>query len=391
MKVRLAVQVLSSSCARALEYLRKSGLSDFIDSLATETFVSKLDLLFDILNSKSLYAKGYKAVLSTEKYSMQVAVLKSCKDFLLQLQDSTGKRIVYTKRRTFVIGLCTTINSVLYLMENLFFGQGVNGVKLKYLMTYKLCQDNIETLFSIIRRRGGWSNNPTALQFSHAYRAILSHVGVVSSLSSSVAFDCSDDILGTGESSETSNLVLDNDYLSDESNVSTLPMLSSYVENVCSYIAGFVVKKLLPRCQCSTCRQLLVGVATGSNMCFVRLRDNGGLVTPSQSVVSIVQCCERYFRLLTSDQKPVHSVSKLGLSLETAVMSDIDISQVFENTDHLLDTACGIDNHVSSLVRQIVRFYLNIKKFHIVKSWNIAQRGTCVRQKMTKLVLFKNQ
>jgi hypothetical protein len=42
---------------------------------------------------------------------------------------------------------------------------------------------------------GGWNNNPTALQFSYTYRAILSHVGVVASHSSNVLTDSTNDIL----------------------------------------------------------------------------------------------------------------------------------------------------------------------------------------------------
>jgi len=76
MKVRLAVQVLSSSCARALEYLRTSGYNDFTDSEGTEAFLCKLDLLFDILNSRSVHGKGYKAVLSSVKIQMKIAVLR---------------------------------------------------------------------------------------------------------------------------------------------------------------------------------------------------------------------------------------------------------------------------------------------------------------------------
>jgi len=94
--------------------------------------------------------------------------------------------MVKTKRRTFVIGLCVTIDSIVYLFKKLLLGDGVNGICLKYLPTYRLSQDNIEIMFGIIRRRGGWSNNPTALQFSYAFRAVLSPVGVVGSHSSDV-------------------------------------------------------------------------------------------------------------------------------------------------------------------------------------------------------------
>ena len=38
----------------------------------------------------------------------------------------------------------------------------------------------------------------------------------------------------------------------------TLPALISYVRNMCSYIAGYVVRQFLPLHKCAICRELLV-------------------------------------------------------------------------------------------------------------------------------------
>jgi len=167
--------------------------------------------------------------------------LEESKNFLLNLEDSTGKKIVKTKRHTFVIGLCVTIDSIVYLFKKLLLGDGVNGICLKYMPTYKFSQDNIETMFGIIRRRGGWSNNPTALQFSYAFRAVLSPVGVVGSRSSNVLVADSDDIL---QPCEPDDVFVEDSFVSvHHSYCSLLPVLSSYVDNVCVYISGFVVRR----------------------------------------------------------------------------------------------------------------------------------------------------
>lgn len=60
------------------------------------------------------------------------------------------------------------------------------------------------------------------------------------------------------------------------------------------------------------------------------------------------------------------------------------------NNSHMAETVEGIDNHVYSLVRQIVRFYLVIRSNHYVQSFNTETRVS-VRQTLNKLVLFKNQ
>jgi len=105
----------------------------------------------------------------------------------------------------------------------------------------------------------------------------------------------------------------------------------------------------------------------------------------------IVRLAEQYLRVYVPSEKPVHAFSRLGTSLEIVVLQSVDLKQAFAETDHIENTIDEIDNHVSSLVRQIIRTYMRIRKFHMVKNWNISQKGLTLRQSLTKLVLFKNQ
>jgi len=181
--------------------------------------------------------------------------------------------------------------------------------------------------------------------------------------------------------------------LKDHDSATLLPKLSNYVENVASYIAGFVIRKLLPKLKCDECRCLLVNVQSEQtdSTSFLRLKNSGGLVIPSNTVTHTVRLAEQYLRVYVPSEKPVHAFSRLGMSLEIVVLQSVDLKQAFAETDHTENTIDGIDNHVSSLVRQIIRTYLRIRKFHIVKNWNISQKGLTLRQSLTKLVLFKNQ
>lgn len=61
MKVKYAVQILSSSVANALEFLESEDFEDFQGSSATVKFLRTIDRLFDILNSKNPFGKGFKA------------------------------------------------------------------------------------------------------------------------------------------------------------------------------------------------------------------------------------------------------------------------------------------------------------------------------------------
>ena len=44
---------------------------------------------------------------------------------------------------------------------------------LKYVLTYKLSQDDLEFFFGAIRSAGGFNNNPAAQQFTAAYKRLL--------------------------------------------------------------------------------------------------------------------------------------------------------------------------------------------------------------------------
>ena len=124
MKVKLAVQVLSSTCASVLEYLTTGWLQQFADTFATECFLRRLDQLFDCLNCRSLCGNGYKSPITVKNAVGRMQFLADTKNFLLNLTDSAGKRLAVTKRRMFVIGLCISTDSVMHLTQQLLLSNG---------------------------------------------------------------------------------------------------------------------------------------------------------------------------------------------------------------------------------------------------------------------------
>jgi hypothetical protein len=325
MKVKLATQLLSASVANALKFLRLRGHLVFQDSEATETFCQTFDRLFDVLNSRSIYASGYKKPMNSSNVHHILVWLQCTREWLMQLEDSSGKALVKTKRRTCIIGFCVTIDSVTHLCRQLLcISANINGITLQYLLTYRLSQDCVELLFGLIRRRGGNSNNPNCQQFRWAYRAILSKIGVESSSSANVIPLDTSEGLTTDVELASDGQFFDTELL-DTYNWDTLPVLSTVTENVCSYVTGYVIRKLLPRLKCDECRQLLVTTeATADNMAFLRLKNNGGLVVPSAGAVKVVEQSERWLRKMVSDKNPVLSLKKIGQKLEISVLSNLN-------------------------------------------------------------------
>jgi hypothetical protein len=59
----------------------------------------------------------------------------------------------------------------------------INGGYLKFILSYKFSQDHLEMLFSAIRAKRGFNNNPTVTQFEAAYKALLVHAEIKSNTS----------------------------------------------------------------------------------------------------------------------------------------------------------------------------------------------------------------
>lgn len=58
MKVKFAVQLLSSSTAKAIQYLKDNNYTQFKDSDETIVFWQTIDQYFDFMDSRSPFSKG---------------------------------------------------------------------------------------------------------------------------------------------------------------------------------------------------------------------------------------------------------------------------------------------------------------------------------------------
>jgi len=81
-KVKLAAQSLSSSIADAIEYLRKNGNIEFLNSESTVYFIRQNDRLFDILNSRIPFAKGIKSPINSSNIKSIESVFNSITEYL---------------------------------------------------------------------------------------------------------------------------------------------------------------------------------------------------------------------------------------------------------------------------------------------------------------------
>ena len=170
MKVNLAAQTFSASVADAIDYCRDTlKLEQFQGSEATVKFIRTFDHLFDILNSRSPFVKGFKAALrKSKKHNWES---DEAREYINGLKNASGDLMYTTSRRkTGFVGFLVAIDSI----KSIFFELvDKKEAPMNYILTYKFSQDHLELFFGAIRSSGGFKNNPTAEKFTAAYKRLL--------------------------------------------------------------------------------------------------------------------------------------------------------------------------------------------------------------------------
>lgn len=149
-----------------------------------------MDRLFDYLNCHSPFGKGFKSPLTRNNHEHHEKIIHETIDYLDHLTLLDGRQLSASRWKTFVIGFKAAALAYLGLGKYVF----ANYPDSKCILSYKLGQDHLETLFSKIRAKGGFNNNPDCITFLSALRSLL----VKSDITASPNANC----IGMSETSE---------------------------------------------------------------------------------------------------------------------------------------------------------------------------------------------
>jgi hypothetical protein len=363
LQVALAAQTLSSSVAKALEFVHSLGIPDFNDVQGTVSFVRMIDQLFDILNSRTPTGKGFKQPITRRNFAQVSAFLDRAATFIANLKVN-GVQIVRTTRGTGFIGFLFCIQSLLGVSRFLL----VDGPHpQRYVLTYRFSQDHLELFFNAIRGSLGWNNNPTATQLQYVMRRMHARVGITGD-SDGNCLNFSGEV---EDSPPPIDIFEDDDFVP----------LSPYITNIVAYISGFVVKKVLKHDKCPACRSALVMSPSQSFLLpedryFLRLKDNGGLVLPSSDVVAVLQQCESAYRNLTlRDRNPQDIFLRLFPTLPTSLFCN----------SHFQD-----GDHRARIIQSLTVAYCSLRSHHVARVSNLSD-VTYRRFNFNKQVLFHSQ
>ena len=407
MNVKIAAQTLSSSVADAIQYLKDAHHPSCADAEGTINFIRVVDRLFDVLNSRSPYAKGYKKPLYHNDVPRWKSILEDSIQYLSQLKvKSSGVSILKHRRKTFALGLITAAQSVLHLAQQL-----LSANSFPYLLTYKMSQDHLELLFACIRGKNGFNNNPDIRQFKSSMKKILLRNSIIASnRANCLMFE--DHSNGSVFSLKWNkrNAPLFNQEEDVEVDAAEIPItrerlnsinVSMYQEAILGYISGFIVRKIRPQISCTQCSEALTNQHTeyGHNdHCYTRWmspslslissKNRGGLVVPSKSVLKIVDKSNKLFQL------SIKLKSKIN---KNTMLHQIYSCMIFENLFPELEEhnkenePVNEDMHSSQLVKKIIKKFLKIRLFAYTKQYNkdiLHKDNIGKRQQSTKLILF---
>ena len=428
MNVRLAAQTLSSSVANAIEFLGKSAkLPNFSDSHGTVKFIRTIDHLFDILNSRNPLGKGFKAPLRLKSKDSWEEILLSAAKYLLSLKTNTQtpQLLSNSLRKTFIIGFVTCIKTTIAMTTQMLY---LPSNPFKYVMTYKFSQDHIELLFSCIRSRGGWNNNPNCLQLKYALRNMLMRNAITASRNANcVDFTGCNNIIPIfhtqkhrkpdDQEAKQASAIQPNstDKINFICNHLNEERHSEFVLNVLFYIAGYIVSKTIEKLQCPQCKKSLLPLPTqtpanghdytpniyhdtGTASSFTTFVNKGGLQIPSTSVFRTVEYCEHVFKAaVCKDGKCISSEGNLKKKMILNVCHHFALDTTIDLFPDHEDGANEIlveDDHKTKLVKCIADKYFTLRLFNYGKKYTkeIANEGKqSDRQRLNKLILFRGQ
>ncbi|KMQ93551.1 thap domain-containing protein 9-like protein [Lasius niger] len=147
MKVKLAVQVLSTSVVDALNFFEYDiRYPEFTNADAIARFCQIFNNVLDILNSRNKSCKNpTQQCITPENISLMEMKVNEYVAYIKQLKWD-GVPVLHTQRKTSFLGVILCMKSVIDLAKHVF-SEG----EMSYLLTYKLSQDHLETFFSCIR------------------------------------------------------------------------------------------------------------------------------------------------------------------------------------------------------------------------------------------------
>lgn len=306
------------------------------------------------------------------------------------------ERAIHSAVRTGFIGFLTAIES----FKGLYKEQVVEHQHLSYIFTYKFSQDHLETLFSAVRARGGFNDNPSPSQFRDAYRKLIMNKDIsvnngncqVEEILCSDTFNDLDNnwktqkdgICHKKDDSDEHDTTIDD---LEDLNEPYFPLLNcnfefnEYQSNVLGYIAGYVKRKLIKKIDCTSCLRYLSEGEVDNDL--VNLKNWGGLSKANENLLKLCKVAESVYKQI--DRFDAKHINHYSL---TCVRS---LSNRHPSFDMPSCNVERINDHNYFFLKLIFDSFLKIRLNHDAKLDTLDLSKDYIRSQCKKLPQFQNQ
>jgi hypothetical protein len=363
----------------------------FAGSEATEEYCRRFNMLFDILISWNVNAKGDKEPLNKTNLEEKKKDLEDLTKFLRQLKLPNGRLVSVSKKKTCVIGFLATIKSTIMLSLEFL---NKTDEPLDYIATRHMQQDPLEHFFGMIRLRCGLNNNPNAIQFKGILRKLLviKNGGVTPSLSSNCSILSVDNVSDDNSLSVDAEIMLDMEIFGSDNDFNNYVLQDQFTDHCLAYIAGYLITKVEKAVKgpvqrsalfCNPEDPLDLSLAN-----VAELRGKRAITIPSQSVFRLVQTAEQLFHsLIVQKLNTLSNECNLLEKVGQEILKAINYSTIFPSLKSQFSAAC-----VEELVKLIVFRYLKLRFLAFTKVFNQnLSTATSKRNLLNKYTLFINE
>ena len=338
--------------------------------------------------------------------------------YLMSLKTNTA--LSTTQRKTFILGFITCIKSTISMANQMFHA----SIPFNYLLTYKFSQDHIELLYSCIRSRGGWNNNPKCLQFKYALRKML----LRNEISASKQANCVDftgcNLIPLFHIRKHKANETDKQTASMRESTEILSICqhldkqghSELISSVLFYISGYIVSKLIDDLPCPECKRSLnpepiqprlnghdymanTSHEPGKAASFTTFVNKGGLQMPSRSVFRAVEYCEHVFRAAVAGKDGQLINGEKNIKMKMIV--NVGYHFALETTEHLFteheygnNEVLVEDDHRTQILKYVAKKYFTLRLFHFGETYckDVLNHGKqSDRHRLNKVTPFRCQ
>lgn len=323
------------------------------------------------MNSRSPFGTYFKSPLTVHNKDVWQGFFNQAEEYLSKLKIGEQPLLDHT-RKTFAMGFLMNITSFKQLFASLEENQ------LKYLLTFKCSQDNLEIFFSCIRSRRRMQDNPSPLEFRYILRKLLFRNSVQPSINS----NCIDDTFHTNHVIEFRNntrSITDSIPSNNESNDDFLQMIrylespasSPYQDNVLYYITRFIVNRILQKNDCEFCHAILTTNKHKSDhdyslninkfSAFTSFVNRGKLCFASDAAFEIIKYLNSIFKQTIAMGCICVENVKSKLLLATLQKFQPRLQEMFTPNHPIIGSIICTDLHETELMKYIANKFLQIR------------------------------